>query len=177
MKRIKPLYLIIIILFFMVIVTLQYRDNEKIKTQQWGIVENKIDWLQFQLKNTSEYLSSTKIPEKEYIDQSSAKFSEDTILLRGIMYSPMTIEYLNMIRMDLNIMSSNIKNKGSENELIDTKQLALNKITVLLNQLNYIRENCKTNNIKYYQLSKPNNPIMQKVDKEMLEYLNKNNIH
>ena len=62
-------------------------------------------------------------------------------------------------------------------ELIETKQLALDMVTILLKELNYIMDNCKANNIKYYQLSKPNNPIMKKVSKEMLDYLNNNNIH
>jgi hypothetical protein len=177
MKRIKPIYLIIIIFILVAIVTLQYRDNVKIRTQQGGLVQNNILMLQTQLKFDLKYFSSTKIPQKEYIDRANGRFSGDTTLLNGIMYSPMPLEYLSMITIDLSRMSSNIKNKEPEKELIATKQLVINKITVLLNEINYIRENCKTNNIKYYQLSKSNNSIMTKVDKEMLDYLNKNHIH
>ena len=177
MKRIKPIYLIIIILILIAIVTLQYRDNEKIRTAQGALVGNRIGSLQFQVESISQYLSSTKIPEKEYIDKISEGFSEDMAMLPGTVSNDMLSVYLGMIRRDLNAMSSNIKNKEFEKELIATKQLALDKITILLNELNYIMDNCKTNNIKYYQLSKTNNPIMKKVSKEMLDYLNKNNIH
>ncbi|MFL0248037.1 hypothetical protein [Candidatus Clostridium stratigraminis] len=178
MKGKKSVYLVVIIIILIAIVALQYRDNAKIKTIQGEVAENKIDWLQIQLKIVSEDLSSTKIPEKEYIDETSAKFSEDTVLLNGIIFSSgMPLTYLDMIRMDLVRMSSDLKNKKSEKEILDTKQLALDKMAILQNELNYIRENCKTNAIKYYQLSKPNNLIMKKIDKEMIDYLNKNNIH
>ncbi|MDF2880492.1 MAG: hypothetical protein K0R54_1049 [Clostridiaceae bacterium] len=177
MKRIKPLYLMIIIAFLLASVILQYRDNEKIKAQQGVHIQNNLDFLQFQLKNTSEYLSLTQIPEQEYLYLTSAKFSEDTAILNGIMYSSMPLTYLDMIRIDLNRMSGIIKDKKSENELIEAKQFALDKITILLNELSYIKENCKSNTINYYELSKPNNAVMKKVNKEMIDYLNKNYIH
>lgn len=178
MRRLKSIYLIITILVLIAIVTLQYRDNAKIKAIQGGVVENKIDLLQIQLKSVLEYLSSTKIPEKKYIDETSAKFSEDRIMLNGIIFSSgMPLTYLEMIRMDLVRISNDMESKKPEKELLATKQLAIDKTAILLNELNYIRENCKTNTIKYYQLSRPNNPIMKKVDKEMIDYLNKNNIH
>ena len=177
MKKMKPVYLIIIILILMVIVTLQYRENEKIRTTQGTLVGSRIDSLQFQVESLSKYLSSTKIPEKEYLDRISGGFSEDMVMLPGTVSSGMLSVYIGMIRSDLDAMSSNIKYKESEQELMATKQLALDKITILLNELNYIMDNCKTDNIKYYQLSNPNDPIMKKVSKEMLDYLNNNDIH
>lgn len=177
MKRIKPKYLIIIIFILIAIITLQYRENEKIKTAQGALIGSKIDSLRFQVESISRDLSSTEIPEKEYIDRISGGFSEDITMLPGTVSNDMLSVYLGMIRRDLDIMSNNIKNKESKKELIAAKQLALDKITILLNELNYIMDNCKTDNIKYYQLSKPNNPIMKKVSGEMLDYLNKNNIH
>jgi hypothetical protein len=175
MKKLKNMSLIIIIILLIGIV-IQYRNNEKIKAQHGNLVEYKISWLQKNLKSVSEQLSSTKIPQKEYIDQTRVKFSEDIVLLNGIMYSPMPLAYLDMIRIDLDRMSRSINDKKSEEELIATKQLALDKLAVLLNEINYIMDSCKTNRIKYYELSKPNNPIMLKVDRAMIDYLNKNNI-
>lgn len=159
------------------IVTIQYSDNMKIKNHYGGFINTRIGWLQFKLTNTSKYLSSSEIPKKEYLDQTSAALYEDVALIDGITSSPMLLIFVNIINMDLRKMSSNIQVGKSENEIIVVKQSALDKISTLLNELNYIQDSCKENHIKYYQLTKSSSPIMNKVDRDLTDYLNKNNIH
>lgn len=167
----------IIIAVFILTITMQQISVVNLKKKQGGVYKNNFYALSHNVKWTREYLEGTATLTKDQTDSYFWKF-DGYLSFSTLPASSSVINiYIDLIHIYLSRISQAIKNNESKNTIEDLKKQTLDLIMQLEKALDLINKSCNNDDLKYYDLDKPNNKIMKDINKNLFGYLNKNNTH
>lgn len=148
-----------------------------LKKKQGSIYKYNFDCLRLHVKQAQEYLSGTVPLTKDEIDRYYWEFDEYQSFTSLLPSASVIDTYIGIIHLDLNEISHSIKNNEPKSNIENSRKQALALTIQLENALNAINAKCNNNYLKYCDLEKAGNNIMKNINKNLLDYLNKNNIH
>jgi hypothetical protein len=167
----------IIIAVFILTITMQQISIISLKKKQGGVYKYNFDTLSRNVKWTREYLEGTAPLTKDQTDSYFWKFNEYLSFAALLPSSSAISMYIDIIHVNLSRISQAITNNESKNSIESLRKQTLDLTMQLEKALDLIDKSCNNNNLKYYDLDKPNNKMMKDINKNLLDYLNKNNIH
>lgn len=173
----NKILVIIIIAVFILTITMQQISIINLKKKQGGVYKYNFDTLSRNVKWTREYLKDTAPPTKDEIDRYYWEFDEYLSFSTLPPSSSAINIYIGLIHVYLSRISQAIKNNEPKNSIESLRKQALDLTIQLERNLDLIDKSCNNDDLKYYNLDKPNNKMMKDINKKLLDYLNKNNIH
>lgn len=148
-----------------------------LKKKQGSTYKYNFDTLSRNVKWAREYLEGTVPLTTDEIDRYYWEFDEYQSFTPLLPSYSVINTYIGIIHFDLSQISQAIKNNEPKNNIENLKKQTLALNIQLENALNIINAKCNGNYLKYYDLGKTSNKVMKNINKDLLDYLNKNNIH